>query len=85
MRRWASPRLVTYNPAEALVQAVVETGHIIQAARASSCSASSWDARTGASSGGPVRIAEMSGQAASLGFVWLVQLVAILSVGIGIL
>jgi regulator of sigma E protease len=27
----------------------------------------------------------MSGQAASLGFVWLVQLVALLSVGIGIL
>jgi regulator of sigma E protease len=78
------PRLVTYNPAEALVEGVVETGHIIQrtghflqrfvAGREDRCQL-----------GGPVRIAEMSGQAASLGFVWLVQLVALLSVGIGIL
>lgn len=78
------PRLITYNPAEALVEGVVETGHIIQrtgqflqrfvAGREDRCQL-----------GGPVRIAEMSGQAASLGFVWLVQLVALLSVGIGIL
>lgn len=78
------PRLITYNPAEALVQGVVETGHIIQrtgqflqrfvVGREDRCQL-----------GGPVRIAEMSGQAASLGFVWLVQLVALLSVGIGIL
>jgi regulator of sigma E protease len=78
------PRLITYNPAEALVQGVVETGHIIQrtgqflqrfvSGREDRCQL-----------GGPVRIAEMSGQAASLGFVWLVQLVALLSVGIGIL
>lgn len=78
------PRLITYNPGEALVQGVVETGHIIQrtgqflqrfvVGREDRCQL-----------GGPVRIAEMSGQAASLGFVWLVQLVALLSVGIGIL
>ena len=35
--------------------------------------------------GGPVRIADMAGKAAALGFQWLVQLVALLSVGIGIL
>ena len=78
------PRLITYNPAEALVQGVVETGHIVvrtgqflqrfAAGREDRCQL-----------GGPVRIAQMSGQAASLGFVWLVQLIALLSVGIGIL
>lgn len=78
------PRQVTYSPVEALVQGVAETGHIV--------------ARTGqflqrfvsgredrCQLGGPVRIAQMSGQAAALGFVWLVQLIALLSVGIGIL
>ena len=35
--------------------------------------------------GGPVKIADMAGKAAKLGFEWLVQLVALLSVGIGIL
>jgi regulator of sigma E protease len=78
------PRQITYGPVEALGQAVLETGHIIE--------------RTGhflrrfvlgredrCQLGGPVRIAEMSGKAASLGFEWLIQLVALLSVGIGIL
>jgi regulator of sigma E protease len=78
------PRHITYNPGEALVQAVSETGHII--------------ARTGqflqrfavgredrCQLGGPVRIADMAGKAAKAGFEWLVQLVALLSVGIGIL
>lgn len=78
------PRLITYNPAEALVEAVEETGHIVvrtgqfmqrfAAGREDRCQL-----------GGPVRIAQMSGQAASLGFVWVVQLIALLSVGIGIL
>ena len=35
--------------------------------------------------GGPVKIADMAGKAAKQGFDWLVQLVALLSVGIGIL
>lgn len=78
------PRVVEYSVGEAAVQGVLETGHII--------------ARTGqflqrfvtgredrCQLGGPVRIAEMSGRAASLGFEWVVQLVALLSVGIGIL
>ncbi|MGD9912876.1 MAG: RIP metalloprotease RseP [Rhizobiaceae bacterium] len=78
------PRLIEYSPGEAVGQAVIETGHIV--------------ARTGqflqrfvvgredkCQLGGPVRIADMAGKAAALGFEWLVQLVALLSVGIGIL
>ena len=78
------PRVVTFSPGGALVEAVSETGHII--------------ARTGqflkrfvvgredkCQLGGPVKIADMAGKAAKLGFEWLVQLVALLSVGIGIL
>jgi regulator of sigma E protease len=78
------PRQVSYSPAEALVEAVGETGHII--------------ARTGeflqrfvvgredkCQLGGPVKIADMAGKAAKLGFEWVVQLVALLSVGIGFL
>jgi regulator of sigma E protease len=78
------PRLVTYSPAGAVAAAVEETGHIIQrtgqfltrfaVGREDKCQL-----------GGPVKIAGMAGQAAQLGFVWLVQLVALLSVGIGIL
>jgi regulator of sigma E protease len=81
---YGQPRLITYSPGEAVVQAVTETGHII--------------VRTGqflqrfvvgredrCQLGGPIKIAKISGQAAQLGFEWLVQLVALLSVGIGIL
>ena len=81
---YGQPRLITYSPGEAVVQAVSETGHIV--------------VRTGqflqrfvvgredrCQLGGPVRIADMAGKAARLGFDWLVQLVALLSVGIGIL
>lgn len=78
------PRLVTYGPAGAVVAAVEETGHIIQrtgqfltrfaVGREDKCQL-----------GGPVKIAGMAGQAAKLGFEWLVQLVALLSVGIGFL
>lgn len=78
------PRLVTYGPVQALSAAVSETGHIIErtgqfltrfaVGREDKCQL-----------GGPVKIAGMAGQAAKLGFEWLVQLVALLSVGIGIL
>lgn len=78
------PRQITYGPVEALGAAVTETGQIIArtghflqrfvAGREDRCQL-----------GGPVRIAEMSGQAASLGPLWLVQLIALLSVGIGFL
>ncbi len=78
------PRVINYSPGESVVEAVRETGQII--------------ARTGqflkrfvvgredkCQLGGPVKIADMAGKAAKLGFEWLVQLVAMLSVGIGVL
>ncbi len=78
------PRVIEYGPVEALGEAVAETGNII--------------ARTGlflrrfvigredrCQLGGPVKIADMAGKAAAMGFEWLVQLVALLSVGIGFL
>lgn len=78
------PRLVTYSPIGALGAAVEETVHIVErtgqfltrfaVGREDKCQL-----------GGPVKIAGMSAQAAKLGFDWLVQLVALLSVGIGIL
>jgi len=78
------PRLISYSPGGAFVQAVSETGHIIERTgqflkrfvigREDKCQL-----------GGPVKIADMAGKAAQLGFVWLVQLVALLSVGIGFL
>ncbi|MDG4881483.1 RIP metalloprotease RseP [Mesorhizobium sp. WSM4884] len=81
---FGQPRLVSYTPAGALAAAVEETGHVIERTgqfmkrfvigREDKCQL-----------GGPIKIAKMSGQAAKLGFEWLVQLVAFLSVGIGIL
>ncbi|CDX54692.1 RIP metalloprotease RseP [Mesorhizobium sp. M2C.T.Ca.TU.002.02.1.1] len=78
------PRLISYTPAGALAAAVQETGHVIERTgqflqrfalgREDKCQL-----------GGPIKIAKMSGQAAKLGFEWLVQLVAFLSVGIGFL
>lgn len=78
------PRHIEYGVAESVVEAVSETGHIIArtgqflqrfaAGREDRCQL-----------GGPVKIADMAGKAASLGFEWVVQLIAILSVGIGIL
>ncbi|MGN6538742.1 MAG: RIP metalloprotease RseP [Mesorhizobium sp.] len=83
-QEFGQPRLVTYTPVQALGAAVEETGHIIErtgqflkrfaVGREDKCQL-----------GGPVKIAGMAGQAAKLGFEWLVQLVALLSVGIGIL
>ncbi|MEQ8449730.1 MAG: RIP metalloprotease RseP [Nitratireductor sp.] len=78
------PRAVEYGPLEAVGEAVTETGYIIVrtgqflkrfvAGREDRCQL-----------GGPVRIADMAGKAASKGFEWLIQLVALLSVGIGVL
>lgn len=78
------PRRIEYGPIEALGAGVEETWSIIL--------------RTGSflkrlvlgredrcQLGGPVKIADMAGKAAGLGFVWLIQLVALLSAGIGIL
>ncbi len=77
-------RTVSFSPGGAFVEAVEETGHIVMrtgqflkrfvVGREDKCQL-----------GGPVKIADMAGKAAKLGFEWLVQLVALLSVGIGIL
>lgn len=78
------PRIVSYTPAAALGEAALETGRVIGqtgnflrrfvVGREDKCQL-----------GGPVKIADMAGRAARLGFEWLVQLVALLSVGIGVL
>jgi regulator of sigma E protease len=78
------PRMISFSPAGAVVEAVRETVHIVErtgqfmkrfaVGREDKCQL-----------GGPVKIADMAGRAAALGFQWLVQLVALLSVGIGIL
>jgi regulator of sigma E protease len=78
------PRVINYSPAGALSEAVRETGYIIVrtgqflqrfvVGREDKCQL-----------GGPIKIAKISGQAAKLGFEWLVNLIALLSVGIGIL
>lgn len=83
-RETGDPRIVTFTPAGALLEAVRETGHVVErtgqflkrfaVGREDRCQL-----------GGPVKIADMAGKAARLGFEWLVQLVAILSVGIGFL
>jgi regulator of sigma E protease len=80
----AQSRVVTFTPVGAVTEAVVETGHIVVrtgqflkrfvVGREDKCQL-----------GGPIKIAKISGQAAKLGFEWLVQLVALLSVGIGVL
>jgi regulator of sigma E protease len=77
-------RVVEYGPLESVHQAVLETGFIIGrtgeffsrffAGREDKCQL-----------GGPVKIATMAGEAASRGFSWLVQLTAMLSIGIGLL
>lgn len=75
---------IDYSPLESVGQAVKEAGFIIGrtgdffvrlvSGREDKCQL-----------GGPVKIANMAGQAASLGFEWLVQLTAMLSIGIGLL
>jgi regulator of sigma E protease len=78
------PRVIEYSVPGAVAEAVRETGRII--------------ARTGqflkrfavgredkCQLGGPIKIADMAGKAAKLGFERLVELIALLSVGIGFL
>lgn len=77
-------RRIEYGPLESVAQAVMETGYIIgrtgeffqrfAVGREDKCQL-----------GGPVKIANMAGKAASQGFDWLIQLMAMLSVGIGLL
>ena len=77
-------RRIEYGPIESVGQAVRESGFIIArtgqffgrffAGREDKCQL-----------GGPVKIATMAGQAASQGVDWLIQLTAMLSIGIGLL
>lgn len=77
-------RRIEYGPLESVGQAVMETGYIISrtgeffqrfaVGREDKCQL-----------GGPIKIANMAGKAASQGFDWLIQLMAMLSVGIGLL
>lgn len=78
------PRVITYSIPGALAEAVRQTGHSLErtwnflkrfaVGREDKCQL-----------GGPIKIADMAGKAAKLGFEWLVQLVAALSLGIGFL
>lgn len=78
------PRVIDYTPTEAIGQAVLETGHIISRT-AQFLSRFVVGREDKCQLGGPVKIADMAGKAARMGFEWLVQLVALLSVGIGFL
>jgi regulator of sigma E protease len=83
-RELGAPRAIEYSPPAALAEAVKQTGHIIQSTgrflkrlvvgREDRCQL-----------GGPIRIADMAGKAAQQGPQLLIQLIAFLSVGIGIL
>lgn len=83
-RELGAPRAIEYSPPAALAEAVKQTGHIIQSTgrflkrlvvgREDRCQL-----------GGPIRIADMAGKAAQQGPELFIQLIAFLSVGIGIL
>jgi regulator of sigma E protease len=78
------PHVVSYGPVEALGQATVETWRII-GRTGDFLSRFAVGREDRCQLGGPVKIADMAGRAAQLGFEWLIQLVALLSVGIGVL
>ena len=82
--QYGQPRIIEYGPVEALGQAISETGSII-VRTGEFMQRFAFGREDKCQLGGPVKIAKMSGQAAQLGFLWLVQLVALLSVGIGFL
>ncbi|KQO80954.1 RIP metalloprotease RseP [Rhizobium sp. Leaf262] len=77
-------RHVTYSPGEALIEGVRETGHVVTGTFA--YIGNLITGRMNADQlGGPVRVAQASGQMASLGFAAVIQLAALLSVSIGLL
>lgn len=77
-------RIVHFSPVGALTEAVKETGSIIERT-GQFLQRFAFGREDKCQLGGPVKIAKMSGQAAQLGFIWLINLVALLSVGIGFL
>lgn len=78
------PHIVSYGPVAAFGQATVETWRII-GRTGDFLSRFAVGREDRCQLGGPVKIADMAGKAAQLGFEWLIQLVALLSVGIGVL
>ncbi|WP_306119946.1 MULTISPECIES: RIP metalloprotease RseP [unclassified Roseitalea] len=77
-------RVETYGPLEAVRLGVAETGYVVS--RTAGYIAGVVTGRERADQiGGPIRVAQVSGQVATLGFVALLNLTAILSVSIGLL
>lgn len=77
-------RHISFSPGEALVEGVRETGHVVTGTFA--YIGNLVTGRMNADQlGGPVRVAQASGQMASLGFAAVIQLAALLSVSIGLL
>ena len=83
-RELGQPRIIEYSVPGAFVEAVRETGHIL-VRTATFLKRFAVGREDKCQLGGPVKIADMAGKAAKMGFEWLVQLVAMLSVGIGFL
>ncbi len=78
------PKIIEFTPLEAAGEAIFETGYVIvRTAQFLKRFASGREDRC--QLGGPVKIADMAGRAAKRGIEWLVQLTALLSVGIGFL
>ena len=77
-------RHVEYSPGEALAEGVRETGHIVTGTF--NYIGNLVTGRMNADQlGGPVRVAQASGQMATLGIAAVIQLAAVLSVSIGLL
>jgi len=77
-------RIEQYGVGESFVMAVAETWYVVE--RTGGYIAGIFSGREKADQiGGPIRVAQMSGQVATLGFVPLLNLAAILSISIGLL
>ncbi|WP_142593434.1 RIP metalloprotease RseP [Pseudorhizobium endolithicum] len=77
-------RLETYSPVEAVVEGVRETGHIISGTF--SYLGNIFTGRMSADQiGGPIRIAETTGQMATLGFAAVLNFAAVISVSLGLM
>jgi regulator of sigma E protease len=77
-------RVETFSPLQAVAEGVKETGHIVTGTVRYIGNLVTGRMRAD-QLGGPVRVAQASGQMATLGFAAVVQLAAVLSVSIGLL
>ena len=83
-RQTGGHRIEQYGVGESFIMAVTETGYVIT--RTGGYIAGIFTGREKPDQiGGPIRVAKMSGQVATLGFVALLNLAAILSISIGLL